>query len=681
MTQEIPPPALQTEPQRLRDELRRTEDYFRFLLECSSDVILVLDAAGRVQFATGEGCKSLGYEAGEVVGKTAWDFVHPDNLAEQMEEVRRCFADPNYTSRSTARIRRRDGSWLDCEFVGRGALAPGGEHVAVTTMRDVSSGKRLEQELRQSEQYFRSLIQNSSDVISVFEQDGTIRFQSDALQKMFGFKPEEQIGRSIFEFLHPDDRERARRDFGRALADHSLVITVDYRIKHHDGRWIYCETTGRAAPDQSGRTVVITSTRDVTERRLFEQELARARDAAVESERLKSEFLANMSHEIRTPLNSIIGLAELLAEANAEQREYVRNLQKSGDTLLRTISDILDLSKITAGKIVLEEADISVRSIAERAIAALGVQARKKQLEMSLAVDQAVPAIVRGDAHRLEQVLNNIISNAVKFTERGAVSVKITLADQSSSQAVVRFEVKDTGIGIPREAQHLLFHPFAQVDSSTTRQYGGSGLGLAIVAQLVELMGGHIGVESEPGVGSTFWFTARLAKAAPAQPQGDQAAAQPPRAPARSAAAPIVPADGAPGSAPRARILLVEDNLINQMVASRQLEKLGYTVKAVSSAFGGLQALAESSYGAVLMDCQMPGMDGYQATKEIRRREGTEHHTVIIAMTAYALEGDREKCLSAGMDDYLAKPVTLDQLATMLARWVKPGTSLPSTPS
>jgi PAS domain S-box-containing protein len=675
MAQEIAPPPAQYASEQLRDKLRRTENYFQFLLECSSDVILVLDPQGKILFAAGEGRKNLGYEIAEVVGKMAWDFVHPDNLAELMEETRRCFAESSYISRVTGQIKRHDGSWLQCEFGGRSAVTPEGESVLVTTMRDLSGCKRLEQELRQSEDYFRLLIQNSSDVISVFEQDGTIRFQSDALQKLFGFKPEEQVGHNIFEYLHPADRQQAQRDFSLALQDHSRAITVDFQVKHRDGRWIYCETTGRAIFDKSGRSVVITSTRDITERRLFEQELARARDAAVESERLKSEFLANMSHEIRTPLNSIIGLAELLAEANAEQREYVQNMQKSGESLLHTIGDILDLSKIAAGKIVLDETEISVKAIAERVIAVFGVQARKKQLAMKLTVEPAVPQIARGDPNRLEQVLNNIVSNAVKFTERGGVLIKISLEQQTAAQWIIRFEIKDTGIGIPSEAQHLLFHPFAQVDSSTTRPYGGSGLGLAIAAQVVELMGGHIGVESEPGAGSTFWFTARLGKLAGSEEaQGGSNGGK--TSPA------VLPPPLMPGpstSAPHGRILVIEDNLVNQMVATRQLQKLGYAVKAASSAFGGLEALGESSYDAVLMDCQMPGMDGYQATSEIRKREGSDRHTIVIAMTAYALEGDREKCLAAGMDDYLAKPVTLDQMATMLARWVKVPKSTPET--
>lgn len=300
---------------------------------------------------------------------------------------------------------------------------------------------------------------------------------------------------------------------------------------------------------------------------------------------------------------------------------------------------------------------------------------------MSLSIDDKVPPRLRGDPNRLQQVLTNLISNAVKFTERGAVTVRAGLEGELDSAVVLRFEVADTGAGISPAGQRRLFRPFSQLESATTKRHGGTGLGLAISAQLVEMMGGQIGVDSELGVGSTFWFTARFGKSAAVdqataqagtaagngkreEPAAPSAPPQPVEAPAAEPASAITPARG--------RVLLVEDNPVNQMVAARQIEKLGYAVKSVSGGREALEALANERFDVVLMDCQMPGMDGFEATAEIRQREGSGRHTAVIAMTAYAMEGDRDRCLAAGMDDYLAKPVRLENLRATLARWIKP---------
>ena len=588
--------------------------------------------------------------------------VHPDDRDRAVATWQRHWetqtAHDNYF-----RLRRHDGVYRDfyCHAVPIFDEADRLSHFQGFNL-DITERKAAEA-LRQRLQL---AIDQSSETVVITDTAANIEYANPAFERITGYSRAEVLGKNP-RILKSGCQEDTFYEqlWQTLLAGQTWQGELINRRK--DGE-LYTEAASitPVLNPQGDITHYLAVKRDITERKAAEAAITQAKAEAEQANQAKSAFLANMSHEIRTPLNGVIGMTQLLQDTalTAQQRQYMDTLQTSAETLLSLIDDLLDLSKIEAGKLSLEHTSFELARLLQEITTMLTPRAQAKGLRLTWHIAPTVPTALQGDPTRLRQILVNLAGNAIKFTSAGEVSVRVRLAENRPTAAVLHFAVTDTGIGIAPDQQARLFDPFTQADASTTRHYGGTGLGLAISKQLVEAMGGEIGVTSEPGRGSVFWFTARLANA---------------NAPAPAAAAETLADLQACIRDRQPRLLLAEDDPTNQQVALGLLDKLGGLIELANNGREALQALAADAYDLVLMDVQMPELDGFEATRRIRDpASGVANPAIpIIAMTAHALSGDRERCLAAGMDDYLSKPLDPEALARLLVRWLP---ASPDTP-
>jgi two-component system sensor histidine kinase/response regulator len=742
--------------------------------------------------------ETLGWTRAELMSRPFIEFVHPDDREPTRGRNTHFRTGVPIDATFTNRYMTKEGGWRWLEWSSR---IDQDARLIYAAARDVTERRESERARRGAEERFRRAFEDSAigmAVIGGLEGPAPrLVDANEALCRIVGRPRESLIGSETFEGLvHPAELDQIAEEVEALLTRKLQVSRRERRVLRADGETGWVDATTSIVRGTEGEPVfMIIQIVDISDRKELEQATRRATERAVEAARLKSEFVANMSHEIRTPLNGVVGMTDLLlaTELDREQREYADALHASGAALRAVIDEVLDFSKIEAGKIELDPTDFAVRDLLSQSAAVIASQVRAKGLELIAWCDPHVPNTVRADATRLRQVLTNLLGNALKFTDGGEIVAHATVErpGDDGAAAVLRFEVADTGIGIAPEVVPALFDPFSQADSSTTRRFGGTGLGLAICKELVGLMGGEIGVESNPGSGSRFWFTVpvehaealatpppavdfagtralvvddnetnrtilvtqlaswgidaeasagaeealeRLAGAAaegrpyglalldfqmPGSMDGGSLAAAIRDRPAVAAtrlilltsmghvasadelrvdgaltkpvnqsqlydaiATVLASAQSAPGGVPAtaeperlgarvaegAHVLVAEDNAVNRLLAVRLLERLGCSVDVATNGAEAVEMSAASDYAAIFMDCQMPVLDGYEATGRIREREAGGARVPIVAMTANTMKGDRERCIAAGMDDYLPKPLRVEDLEIALGR-------------
>ena len=783
---------------------------YRSLVDHLREVLFQIDRDGNWSFLNPAWRAITGFSVDESLGQPFLGNMHPLDKGRYLNMLTYALETGEDTVRGEFQFRKREGAYFWVEMYTRITTDAEGVVIGVSgTMNDITERKLAQAALNTLTSRLRALIENMQGAILVETEHRGIALINEPFCRMFdipvpphllaGSEATELMELALGAFLYPDDFLELQSSLlaerkvtgglevpladGRVLAMDFVPIDAGEDLFGHF--WLFHDITGRKRSEAQLAQAAL-------DMEMKNWELSTARDEAVQLAGLKSEFLANMSHEIRTPMNGIIGMTELILNTtlSGEQMDYATTIRTSAATLLRLINDILDFSKIEAGKMELERIGFDLQGLLDDLLAILGFKAHGKGVELATWIQGAAPTKLLGDPTRLRQVLSNLTDNALKFTADGSVTIHVLLAERTASSVLLRFEVRDTGIGMSPEVAGKLFQSFYQGDSSTTRKYGGTGLGLAICKRIAELMEGAIGVDSVPGEGSVFWFTARfqaqdipqetglpdapfrffLAGLPPATARvlhaqlrewGYEATAVEPgmdglallrercaalddktllvfgsdggiqagmmeflqavhAAPGlgglrlimahslyeqdearKPTSLPIteflplpmrkshlkallerskdaVPLPAVAAAAPQegiqsqARLLVTEDNAVNQKVAMAILRKLGYSADLANNGLEAVEMVLAREYDLVFMDCQMPEMDGFQATRAIREKEGGERRTPILAMTANAMQGDRERCLEAGMDDYIPKPITIVDLKSALHRWLPP---------
>ncbi len=681
--------ALEQAGQRLKSEEDQRQRTDRLLRDAESQYISLVEnlpvhvirknRESQFTFASTSFCKLVDRPWEEIQGKTDCDLFD-DKLAEKYRADDQRVMETKQRLETIEAHDRPDGEQGYVQVFKTPVLGSKGDVTGVQILFwDVTEAERnrreLEKqavELQESEVRKQAIFEVAMDCIIFTDESGCIVEFNHASETTFGYNRKEVIGKVLTEvFVSSESRERHRTNLESYTGrETSLPSTIGRRLEtpmiRKDGKQFMAEMTTQPIPLQQGTTGFAVFVRDITQRKQAEEAQRRAMEAAEAANRSKGAFLANMSHEIRTPMNAIIGMTELVLdmELTAEQREYLEMALESSNSLLTLLNDILDFSKIEAGKLDLELIDFDLRHCVEESAKSLQLRAEQKGLSIVCDIAEGTPQWLVGDPGRVRQVLVNLIGNAIKFTVKGGIRITVRPKSRSDEKIAVRIDVRDTGIGIPTDKCRKIFEEFEQADTTMKRRFGGTGLGLSICSKLVRLMGGQIGVKSEVGKGSLFSFTAILGTS-----HGPSEGLRPGMAGGLEAAADSQKPERS------LRILLVEDSQINQRLAIGLLERKGHSIAVANNGREAYEAFVNESFDLILMDVQMPEMDGFEATKAIRSSGQDTSHVPIIAMTAHAMKGDRERCLEAGMDAYISKPIRAQTLHETILRYAPPAKS------
>ena len=666
-----------SEKKKARRELEDSHRRFSDLAAITGEWIWEVNPEGRYTYSNNQVEKILGYEPYEILGRHFYDFLLPEEKKELKAEAVKIRRSRHPINDFIHRNLNRNGEvrWLLTNALPM--FSESGEFAGYRgSDRDVTSWIETREALVSANQmadYIRRVIPSGLFTVDLHKR---ISSWNDMAAEITGYTLEEVVGKECTLFASTPCNEHCGL---LNLGVPKPIYGRECTIRRKDGSTRSIMKNVNLLKDVAGSIIGgIESFEDITDRKAAEETLRsakeeenalnrqlseaieRAQQMALQAEAAnisKSQFLANMSHEIRTPMNGIIGFSSLLLETplTEEQREYVETIAASGNQLLSLIGDILDFSKIEAGKMTVEQAPFNLGRILKEVIDLVSVKAREKGLEIIIDTPDQIPLEVVGDPLRFRQILTNLMGNAIKFTERGHIRIRVALQEMEGEKPSYRFDVEDSGPGIPLDRQKAIFEKFTQADGSVTRQYGGTGLGLAITKELVELMGGKIGIKSRPGQGATFWFILPLGQGG--TPESEIFPEQ--------SKTPVAPAFWPQGL----RVLLAEDQPVNQKLARKMLEQLGSRVTLAGNGREAVRRVKTDEYDLIFMDCQMPEMDGYEAVGLIRRLSPPKKNIPIIAMTAHVLEGDRNRCLAAGMDDYVGKPIRREDLAAILTKW------------
>ncbi len=644
-----------TQRKHVEQALEESEMRYRGLVEAQSNFIVRIDTGGLFTFVNEAFCRFVGRSRGELVGTDCRSFIYYDDLAIPNQTIETLVSRRERAVTVEHRMRARTRTaWVQWENIA--VFDESGRVVEIQSVgQDITERRRIYEALQESEKRLRFLFEEIPHVaVQGYNTAREVIFWNHASEELYKYSKKDVLGRKMEDIvLTTDRREEMVAAFDNWVKTGVPIPSGEVLKSTADGRQVAVYSSRLATRNHHGEWELYVIDVDLSELKRASEEIVKAKEAAERASRAKSEFLANMSHEIRTPMNGVMGMTHLLLETQltADQRDSVQTIMESTQELMRIIDELLDISRIEAGEVRLHPEPFCMRETVEKVVFLFADRAGKKGVDISIAIHDSVPKQMLGDSGRIRQVLINLVGNALKFTHDGHIQIRMQ-AERAEDGWNLLADVKDTGIGMTSELQERIFEKFTQGDTSSKRQYGGTGLGLAITRQLVRLMGGEISVSSEVNKGSAFRFNLKLGSAEANEP----------------VPAPVTPASNEEKKI-SGNILLVEDNLVNQKVAAAMIKKMGCTVTVVPNGARALEQIALRKFDLIFMDCQMPIMDGFEATLAIRQMVGEIRDIPIVAMTAHALKEDRQHCLDAGMNDYLSKPVHIDALVAVLQKY------------